>query len=369
MKKSLSILLLVAFLIIGYAISSIIGTDKTDENTERGRVLDIVESSEEGGVFGRGFQLLRVQLLTGELKGEEVFIDNQLSDNPAFSIKAKQGDLVVLYVDRRGDLTFHLSDFVRDRYVFYLFAGFILLLLLIGRGSGLKSFVTLSITAFIVIRFMVPQILDGRSPIAISTVSAAIITVTTFFIVPGINAKSVSAVIGTLIGVIAAGSLAYLTGFAANLTGMSSEEAIMLMHIPQRVDFDFRGLLFSGIIIGALGAVMDVAMSISSAMHEMKSLKPDIEQKRLIRSGMTIGRDVMGTMTNTLILAYAGSSLSLLILFMAYQTSIVRILNTDLIATEVIRALSGSIGIIVTIPATALIAGTLLKTGKSFRER
>jgi uncharacterized membrane protein len=207
---------------------------------------------------------------------------------------------------------------------------------------------------------MLPLILKGFNPIGASSLSAAVITILTFAIVAGVNTKSLSAIFGTLCGVLSASLIAYVTGSLANLTGLSSDEATMLVYIPQNIEFDFMGLLFAGIIIGTLGAVMDVAMSISSAMYEMKSINPEMTTGKLVKSGFNIGRDIMGTMTNTLILAYTGSSIFLMLVFLAYETTVIRIINMDVIATEIIRAVSGSIGIILSIPATVLLSAFLL---------
>jgi len=150
-------------------------------------------------------------------------------------------------------------------------------------------------------------------------------------------------------------------GSAARLTGFGTEEAAMLLYIPQEIQFDFRGLLFSGMIIGALGAVMDVAMSIASAMDEVTLARPRITHDVLLRSGLRVGRNIMGTMSNTLILAYAGGSIPLLLLFAAYGTPMIQIVNFDHIATEVVKAFAGSIGLIAAIPITAVSGSRLLK--------
>lgn len=146
------------------------------------------------------------------------------------------------------------------------------------------------------------------------------------------------------------------------MTGMSSEEATMLLYIPQGIAFDFKALLFSGILLGgALGAVMDVAMSIASSIEEVYKANKELSRGQLFSAGMEVGKDVMGTMSNTLILAYTGSSIPLLLLFMAYDTPTVRMLNLDIIATEIVRSLAGSIGLILTIPLTAVVTVLLLK--------
>lgn len=364
MKKYIAIFLSFILVLICIFSSNFSYADEVNEDTAKAEVLEIISSDEDGGILGAGQQLVKVKILSGKYKGEEVLIQNELSGNPAFEVKVDKGDKVIIFIDEEAEDSpvFYISNFVRDRYVLITVLIFAVLLLIIGKKSGLKSLITLSLTALIVIKFMLPMILKGHNPIVISVLSAIIITIITFLIVSGFNSKSISAIIGTLIGVLFAGFLAYYIGSLTKLTGLSSEEANMLMYIPQNINFDFKGLLFAGIIVGTLGAVMDVAMSISSAMYEMKSIHPEIDKKDLMKSGLNIGRDIMGTMTNTLILAYTGSSISLLLLFMAYEASLINIVNMDLIATEIIRAMTGSIGLIIAIPATVLVNGLLLKT-------
>jgi uncharacterized membrane protein len=358
LKKAL--LYIMGAVLFGYVLFTFINASVNDQSTIKGKVLEIVSFDETGGYSGKGLQTLRIKILNGSHAGEEVIVENHFTDNTAMDIRVEDGDTVVLYVDQRGEETFHITDFIRQRYVFVIVLVFIALLLLIGRTSGLKSFITLTITGLIIIKVMLPLILAGFDPIGASSLSAVLITVLTFGIVSGINTKSFSAAFGTLCGVLSASVIAYITGSLANLTGLSSDEATMLVYIPQNIHFDFMGLLFAGIIIGTLGAVMDVAMSISSAMFEMKSLNPDIATGKLVKSGFNIGRDIMGTMTNTLILAYTGSSIFLMLVFLAYKTPLIRIINMDVIATEIIRAFAGSIGIILSIPATVFLSAYLL---------
>ncbi|EOD00228.1 YibE/F family protein [Caldisalinibacter kiritimatiensis] len=334
--------------------------------TAKGKVIEVIsetnaDESEDSFTFST--QIVKVKVLTGKYKGEEFIIENNLSNNVAYDIKVQAGDEVVLAVEEtEGEAPqMFISDFVRDKYMMYLLIAFILLLLVVGRIKGLKSMATLAITVLIVAKVMLPLILKGYNPIWVSIVSSIAITILTIFIIGGINIKSISAIIGTAGGVIFAAVLSYIVGSLAKLTGLSSHEASMLMYIPQGISFDFRGLLFAGIIIGTLGAVMDVGMSIASAMYEMRGIHPNISPKELIKSGLNVGRDVMGTMSNTLILAYTGSAIPLLLLFMAYDTPMQEILNLDLIATEIVRSLAGSIGIIIAIPTTALVTGLILK--------
>ena len=177
----------------------------------------------------------------------------------------------------------------------------------------------------------------------------------TIFVVSGRNRKTITAILGTVGGVLSAALIALLIGQWAKLTGLGNEEAQLLAYVPQFRQLDYKGLLFAGIIIGALGAVMDVAMSIASSMSEIEQIHPKISNKELFKSGMNVGRDIMGSMSNTLILAYVGSSIQVLLLFYSFNVSTYAIINMDHMASEIIRAMAGSIGLVLAIPITALI--------------
>ncbi len=235
-----------------------------------------------------------------------------------------------------------------------LIAVFIVLLLLVGRWKGLKAILSLAITVFAVIKILLPGILRGWDPVIVSVLICIGVICISMLIISGLSRKTFSAIIGTVGGVVLAGALALIIGTLAKLTGLGNEEANMLMFIPHDVYFNFKGLLFAGIIIGTMGATMDVGMSIASAMNEIKENSPQIKKADLIKAGMNVGKDTMATMANTLILAYVGGSLHLLLLLIAYETPFSHIINWDMIASEIVRAIAGSIGIIFTIPITAL---------------
>ena len=312
-------------------------------------------------------QTAQIKILDGEFKGREFVIDHIIPGDFSQDIILEDGDNVILSIEDNGinEPNLYVTGFVRDKHLLRLAALFMLLLILIGGLKGFKSVVTLMITGVLITKVMLPLILKGFNPLISTTLCAMFISLMTFFIIGGINSKSISALIGTTGGVVVAGLLAYTIGPIVKITGLSSEEASMLMNVPQNTSFDFRNLLFSGIIIGTLGAVMDVAMSISSSMYQLKELSPGISYKSFVRSGLNIGKDIMGTMSNALILAYTGSSVPLLLVFMSHDTPISEILNLDFIATEIVRALVGSIGLIVAIPITALTAGFILKSNLS----
>jgi len=318
---------------------------------------------------GQGFpdiyQVVELEILDGKFKGEKYTIDHINMGSAAYDIWVKEGDKVMIFAEltegKDSIVNVYISDFVRWPHLRNLTILFIILLIIIGKWQGVKSLIGLGVTALSIVYFLLPLMLKGYSPIILAIIVCIFSTIVTIFIVSGFTLKSISAIIGTLCGVLIAGIISYGFGNIAKLTGLSAQEAQMLMFIPQGIEFDFKGLLFAGIIIGALGAVMDVAMSISSAMDEIRSNNTSIATKDLVRSGLVVGRDIMGTMSNTLILAYTGSAIPLLLLFIAYETSIVNVLNLDLIATEVVRALTGSIGLLASIPITALMYGLLRK--------
>ncbi|MDW7651930.1 MAG: YibE/F family protein [Bacillota bacterium] len=329
----------------------------------RGRVVSVedMEPEEDMRDFVEIEQLAVVEITSGEYKGETHTILNALMGHPFFDLYLTEGRRVTLWgeVDDTGTLRqVYLQDFVRDTYLYALGALFVLALVLVGRRKGLVTVVTLLVTVFAVARILLPLLLKGYSPVPITILIASGITVVTLVGIGGFQRKTAAAAIGTVGGVMVAGLLALMIGQAAHLTGFSSEEAQMLLYMETGL-IDVRGLLFAGIIIGALGAVMDVSMSIAAASHEIYCVNPAICMREQIKSAMNVGRDVMGTMANTLILAYVGTTMPLLLLFLGYETPFMSIINMDLIATEVVRALSGSIGLVAAIPLTALASGLL----------
>lgn len=334
----------------------------------RGRVIAVLDQTQEetefsGGNFNTSIQMLEVLILNGAHTGKTVQAQYML--NYGFSDKYEytrlsKGDEVLLYLqeNEQGVIEIaYVAEIVRDKYLLYLVIGFMLALLAVGRLKGLKAIISLILTALAVIYILIPAILNGWDPVKISVLMCILIIAVTLLIISGFNKKTLSAIIGTAGGVLIAGIIALIVGSAAKLTGFGDDESQMLMYIPQNIIFDFRGLLFAGILIGTMGATMDVGMSIASAMHEIKENSPNIKTSALFKAGMNVGRDAMATMSNTLILAYAGGSLHLMLLLMAYETPFTHIINWDMIASEVLRSIAGSIGIIFAIPITALASG------------
>jgi len=339
---------------------------------EKAKVLEIFDvgltESEAMTGFLSGRELVKVRVLTGEFKGKVIEVEDLRPNNPAYSRPIKPGDhvLVGLDIQDNGIASAHIAELARDRHLLFLLILFIVALIVIGGKKGFKAFIALVITGIALIKLMLPAILAGINPIAVTVLFSIVIATITLLIVGGFQAKSAAAIVGTAGGVLLAGLIAFSVGSLIRLTGLTDEEAQMLLYIPQQIQFDFQGLLFAGIIIGALGAVMDVAISVASSIEEIARANDDLSPRELFKSGMNVGKDVIGTMSNTLILAYTGSALPLLLLFMAYDSPLAKIINLDLIATEIVRALAGSIGLIVAVPITAICASIIIERRKSF---
>lgn len=331
---------------------------------EKAEVITVKEldsnGSEEPGHFNE--QIVTVKILSGKHKGKTMESINTLSGSPGIDINVKTGDKVVLYLtEENGELgEVYIADIVRTNYLSCLIIAFMILLIVIGGIKGLKALVALGFTVLAIYKVLLPALMQGHSPLTLTVIVLTVVTLLTMLIVAGFTRKSLAATLGTIAGVIIAGLLAYWVGNLAHLSGFATEESRMLLYVDN-LKLDMRGLLFSGIIIGALGAIMDVAMSVASAVEEVHKANPRLSRWQLITAGMNVGRDIMGTMANTLILAYTGGALPFLLLYMAYSTSMVRVFNSELIATEVVRAIVGSIGLIFSVPITAVIAGAISK--------
>jgi len=331
---------------------------------EKGKVLE-VENLRSEGDYSYDYQRVSVSVESGQFKGEIVEVENIISENVAYNIEVEKGDKVILMIEEYEDARqIYISDYSRNGILILLVAVFLGLLILIGGKKGIKSVITISLTIFLIFKVLLPGILKGWNPLLMAIGISILITVVTIIIVSGFCKKSYAAIVGTVSGVVIAGIIATLVGKTINLTGMSADEASMLLYIPQQIDFNFRNLLFAGILLGALGAVMDIAMSIASSIQEIHQVNKKLKRITLFNSGMAIGRDIMGTMSNTLILAYTGSSIPLLLILLAYETDFASLTNMDIIATEIVRSLAGSIGLILTIPITAMTAVLLIKKEK-----
>ncbi|EGY80002.1 YibE/F family protein [Peptoniphilus indolicus] len=303
------------------------------------------------------YQHLKVKFLNGKYKGEELTIKHTIEKIMPGNYIFKVGDKLLLRVTEEDSVidTVKIQEKVRDKQVFMIVGLFIILLCVFGGISGVKTLLSLIFTLSMIFAVYIPLILRGYPPLLTSIIISIVAIIGTLFIIAGKSSKTTISIIGTSIGVICAGILAVIFGKYAALTGLAEDSAISLAYIPQYRNMNYEGILFGTILIGAIGAIMDVAISIASALYELKSINNEISKNEMIKSGMNIGKDMLGSMSNTLILAYVGSTLHLIILFIVYRIRMTEIINLDSIATEIIRAMAGSIGLLLTIPVTVII--------------
>ena len=313
-----------------------------------------VESSKD---YSSNSSILHVQFEEGPFKDQQIkFLHTPIvatrSDVPfrkgmriLISLQASNGEIIGA----------NFYDIARTPSLKLLFIVFFTLLIVFGGFRGVRSGLALVFTFILIIFVLIPLILKGYNPILTTIITSSVIIFTSFLLITGLSQKSLCAILGTVGGTIIAGLLAFYFGNLIALTGLS-DEYMQTLVAYRSMQIDYRGLLFSGIIIGTIGAIMDVSMSITSFVFEIKSKQPSASWLSLFASGLNVGKDIMGTMANTLILAYAGASLPLFLLFVQMNLSFSSVLNTELIAEEVVRSLCGSIGLIMAIPLTSLIA-------------
>lgn len=351
----------ICFIVLSAPVEAVqTGVPEEEEHIFRGRVMDVEELQDDPDQHALE-QLLTVELTSGPYKGDIITVNNYyVPGDQLFNVFVEEGDHIV--VAAVGDIDnleyFYLQDLVRERGIYYLLIVFLILLLAIGRIKGLKTIITLVITGALIIFVLLPLLTKGYSPIFITVVVASTAIFLTLLIIGGLNVKSFAAIIGTVAGVLVAGLMALWAGNISSLTGFNTHEAQMLYHMNQHLDI--RGLLFAGIIIGSLGAITDVGMSVASAAAEIKEANPSLKMNEVTLGALNVGRDVMGTMANTLILAYVGAAIPLLLLVMGYEMDLIKVINMDLIATEFVRGIAGSIGLVVAVPITAVVSGFLL---------
>lgn len=303
-------------------------------------------------------QAIQVRLLTGEFKGETIELDNMLTGNPYYDIKLKKNTKVILHAEDNGEgVEFSIEDIKRSGNLGWLSLLFCGLLIYVGRKKGFYSLISIGLTVLLITHALSPLILIGINPVLATILICVASTAATMYLVGGCNAKSTSAVIGAMLSLLFAGLLSYITMFTAHLTGFTEENSMFLY--TAHPELDFIGITISTMILATLGAVMDVAMSIASTINEIYITDNTKTVKDLFISGMNVGRDIIGTMANTLILVYLGGSLPLLLL--AGNIDLQKFINLNQVVTETASALIGSIAIVICVPFTAVAASQMIK--------
>ncbi|HPT41963.1 MAG TPA: YibE/F family protein [Candidatus Gastranaerophilaceae bacterium] len=356
---------LILFLILGFALPAFCTQGGEILKSQVGKVLSVENLIEnilpQSGGIKQIKQSVEVEVLTGEKKGDKIIVDNMLMGNPAYDINLKNGDRVILHAEKaQGGINFFIADKQRVNTLYFLSGLFCLLVLIVGKKRGLFSLLSIFFTLGLVFWALTPLILSGMNPILATVLVCIISTIGTMYLVGGLNYKSTSAILGTGLSLVFAGLMSLIVIKTASLTGFSSEESLFLF--TAHPNLNFTGVLASAMIIGALGALMDIGMSIASTVNELFENNRTMSVRDLFDSGMNVGRDIIGTMANTLILVYLGGSLSLVLL--SNNIDLQKFFNLNQVATEISAALIGSIALVLCVPATALIASFLVRKTK-----
>ncbi|THV43647.1 YibE/F family protein [Glycomyces buryatensis] len=296
-----------------------------------------------------------VRLTSGDQAGEEILVD--IPSGPGAPEVAAGDEVILIYTpDSVSGLQYSIIDHDRSSALWALVIAFALAVVAFGRWKGARSLVSLGLTFAIVLLFVVPAILDGSSPMLVAIVGSAAIMLLSLYISHGWNRTTTVAVLGTLASLVLTGILAGGAVNLAQLTGVLDEETTTLaMQYP----IDMSGLLLAGILIGALGVIDDVTVSQAATVDELTKANPKWGPARLFRSGMRVGRDHLTSVVNTLVLAYAGASLPLLVLIAAANRPLGQVLTSQTIATEIARSVVGTLGLIAAVPITTWMAAAL----------
>ncbi len=338
-------------------------TQDTGIEYEKARVLallaDNTVTDETYENYRVGSTELELEILSGRYKGDIVTVTNYLS--ALYNVDVGEGDRVTVRIDT-GSSGYSVSiyNYYRTPWLAFFVAVFALARIALGGVQGLMAFLGLAFAFVSTVFLLVPLTLRGYPSVPMPMVLVAVVPGVGFYLLGGWQPKTAGGALGCICGVCFAAILGAAAASLVHVSAYQSDEAEALMLAQAENGLHIRGLLLSSILLTALGAVMDITMSVASAMDELKQKRPDITTRELFASGLKVGRDATGTMANTLVLAIAGSSFNMMVLIYSYQVSFTQLMNTDFIAIELIRGIAGSLGILLAVPCVAAITAPLL---------
>ncbi len=332
---------------------------------ETGRVLQILSDSTEAdpasdGAY-RGEQLLIVEVTSGRYKGEKLQVYNFVG--PLYGVPAKEGDSVALTVStyENGDHMATVYEYDRTTPLIIVVALFLAAAIAVGGKTGLKSLIGLGMTLICLFWVLLPALMKGAPTLLTVFLCCVWVAVVSLTILGGVEKKTVCAMAGTVCGMALAMAFGLLAQWLVRIDGLRMTDVEPLLQLRQTgTPIGLKGLLVGGVVISALGAVMDVTMGIASSLTEVYAADSKMARRDLFRSGMNIGRDMVGTMTNTLILAFLGSSFVLILYLYSMNLSTHQLLSSAFLAIEVVSGIAGSIGVVLSIPITAAVTAYLL---------
>jgi len=313
-----------------------------------GKVVSILNQEENS-------QQLKIEIYKGSLKSETITVDNSTSQRAGYQPYQVDDKLIIGYSKTpQGTDFFFINDYVRGSALLTLFIIFVIVSLIVTKKWGLSSLLGMTLSFLVIFYLILPLITKGFEPILATITGATIIIPLTFYLSHGFNKKTHSAIAGTIFSLAITGILAAIFVKATKLTGFASEEAVYLQSSGGNINMP--GIILAGILIGTLGVLDDITISQASIIFKLKETNPKLTFDRLYTKAMSVGRDHITSMVNTLILVYAGASMPLLLLFINNPQPLLQVVNYELIAEEIIRMLVGSIGLVLSVPVTTLLA-------------
>lgn len=321
----------------------------------RATVVKLIQDNEKQDGIYIGSQVVELEIKSGTWKGKR--LEASSSSSFLFGTHCTVGKNVIALISE-ADGTFAASVYSADReWAMYIIVGiFVMLLVIIGGKQGMYSIISLAFTVVCILFLFLPMVYRGDSPILSALLVVFFSTVVTMYLIGGMTKKSFAAIIGTVSGVSLSVLFALFFSRISEITGWNVSDIEDLTYIRDQTGIQIDQLLFAGILIAALGAVMDVGMSIASTIEEISRQNSELSFRQLFYSGMRVGKDMMGTMSNTLILAFAGGSINTLIFLYVYHYQYLQLINMYEIGIELIRGISSSIGVVLTVPITSVVA-------------
>lgn len=344
-------------------LEAIAPEDIPPEKFYRAEVMEILGQEERRvGEYLNQFQVVRVKILSGDEKGKEIEIrDERVAGVNTIQFVKSGEKIIVSKVRNLDEDIYYIADKYRLPALSWILGIFFALGIIFGRRKGFTALLGLVVSILIIALFIVPQILDGKNPLLISLAGALVIAVVSILLAHGANRRTSIALASTLLTLGIAAGLSYAFVSFGKLFGLGSEEAFYLQVFPG-ISVNLQGLLIGGIIIGALGVLDDITTSQAAAVEELSKANPALSTRELYQRGISIGREHIAALINTLALAYAGASLPLFLLFTLNKTQpLWVILNSELVAEEVVRTLVGSAALIFAVPITTYLAARFLK--------
>lgn len=326
-------------------------------------IIQKIDEEKEIEIMGAKqlYQKLELLITSAEKKGQKITIIN--GNEPMANVtRYSLNDRVYVSesTDADGKKIFVITDFIRKDSIFLLTIIFVIATLIVARWKGFSSILGMAFTFWILFSYVLPKMLQGSNPVLIALIASIFIIPVTFYLSHGLNKKTTVAILGSIISLLITSILAYIFIKLGHLTGLSSEEAGMLS-LDKNGVLNMKGILLGGIMIGALGVLDDITVSQAAVVSELSATAKLTKVKDLYSKGMNIGRDHITSMVNTLILAYGGAALPLLLIFINNPHPFTEVINFEIVAEEIIKTLVGSIGLVLAVPITTIIAARWFK--------